>query len=224
LFLKPFLSIIHISLHLASANYQTLNSPVPTDSLNSEKELLLEVASGSEEAFRTIFHHYRGKLYHYILTITKSAEEAEDTVHDVFLKIWETREKLPVIENLGSYLYRMCYNHAISGFRRMAKETLILAELRKESILPLPAIDPISQKEIRALIQNAIEKLSPQQRKVFILSRHDGLKHEEIAAHLGISINTVRTHLGEALRFLREEIGQSYGPLATAIWVIYNLS
>ena len=190
----------------------------------NEKELLLQLANGSEKAFTAIFYHYRGKLYHYIFTITSSREMAEDTVHDVFLKIWNARQKLASIENMNAYLYRVCHNEAISGLRRMAKETLILAELQQESMLFLTDVDPASQREIRASIQQAVNKLSPQQRKIFLLSRQDGLKHKQIAEQLGVSINTIKTHLGQALRFLREEVGQQYKLQATAIWVMLQLT
>ena len=190
----------------------------------NEKELLLQLANGSEKAFTAIFYHYRGKLYHYIFTITSSREMAEDTVHDVFLKIWNARQKLASIENMNAYLYRVCHNEVISGLRRMAKETLILAELQQESMLFLTDVDPASQREIRASIQQAVNKLSPQQRKIFLLSRQDGLKHKQIAEQLGVSINTIKTHLGQALRFLREEVGQQYKLQATAIWVMFQLT
>ncbi len=188
-----------------------------------EKELLQQLANGSEAAFTDIFYHYRSKLYHYIYTITASQEMAEDTVHDIFLKIWNSRDKLAGIENMNAYLYRLCHNQAISGLRRMAKETLILSELQQETIPLLPDIDPASQREIRTYIQQAVNKLSPQQRKIFLLSRHDGLKHKQIADKLGVSINTVKTHLAQALRFLREEISQQYGLQATVIWILYQL-
>ncbi|HRO45242.1 RNA polymerase sigma-70 factor [Agriterribacter sp.] len=190
----------------------------------NEKALLHQLAKGSEEAFTAIFHHYRGKLYHYIFTITSSREMAEDTVHDVFLKVWTHREKLANIENMNAYLYRVCHNQAIGGLRRMAKETLILAELQQEDIPLLPNVDPAGQREIRNSIQEAVSKLSPQQRKIFLLSRQDGLKHKQIAEQLGVSINTIKTHLGQALRFLREEIGQQYKLQATAIWVMFQLT
>ncbi|MBX3239917.1 MAG: RNA polymerase sigma-70 factor [Chitinophagaceae bacterium] len=190
----------------------------------NEEYLLQQLAEGSEEAFTAIFLRYRGKLYHYIFTITASREMAEDTVHDVFLKIWNNREKMAGIENMNAYLFRVCHNQAISGLRRMAKEALILSELRQETTPFLPDADPVSQKEIRAYIQQAVNKLSPQQRQVFLLSRQEGLKHNQIAEQLGISINTVKTHMGQALRFLRDEIGQQYGLQSTAIWVIYHLS
>jgi len=192
--------------------------------LYNEEELLRQLAEGSEAAFTAIFYRYRGRLYHYIFTITTSREMAEDTVHDVFLKIWNNREKLADINNMNAYLFRVCHNQAISGLRRMAKETLILSELRHETIPFLPDADPASQREIRASIQQAVNKLSPQQRQVFLLSRRDGLKHRQIAEQLGVSINTVKTHLAQALRFLREEIGQQYGLQATAICVIYQFS
>lgn len=189
-----------------------------------EKELQAQLAQGSEEAFRTIFNRYRGKLYHYILKIAGSGEAAEDAVHDVFLKLWTRREQLAGIDNLNAYLYRMAHNHAVTGFRRMAKETLVLAELRQESVPALALADPLTQKEIRAFIDEAVAKLSPRQKKIFLLSRYDGLKHKEIAGELGLSIHTVRSHLQEAVKALREEIGRAYGPLAVAIFVLHELS
>ncbi len=195
-----------------------------TSGLYDEKELLQQVASGSEEAFSLLFRRYRGKLYHYVLDFTQSKEEAEDIVHDVFLKIWNSRETLTAIDSINSYLYKMSRNQAINGLRRKAKERLVLAELRQEPMAIFPDIDPASQKEVRDSIQQAISKLSPQQRKVFLLSRQDGLKHEQIAEELGISITTVKTHIGRALQFLREEIRQAYGEQAIAIFVLYGLS
>lgn len=188
----------------------------------NEKDLLQELAKGSEEAFSEIFHHYRGKLYHYIYTITSSREMAEDTVHDVFLKIWTHREKLANIENMNAYLFRVCHNQAVSGLRRIARETLILGELLHEKIPPINDVDPASQREIRTSIQEAVHKLSPQQRQVFLLSRQGGLKHKQIAEQLGVSINTVKTHLGQALRFLREEIGPQYGLQTIALGILYQ--
>lgn len=190
----------------------------------NEEYLLQQLAEGSEAAFTAIFLRYRGRLYHYIFTITNSREIAEDTVHDVFLKIWNARQRLADISNISAYLFRVCHNQAISGLRRMAKETLILTELRQGTIPFLPEADPASQREIRAYIHQAVNKLSPQQRQVFLLSRQDGLRHRQIAEELGVSVNTVKTHLAQALRFLREEIGQQYGLQSAAICVLYQLS
>lgn len=196
------------------------------DLLFNEKELLLQVAEGNEDAFRILFNAYRNKLYTYILRISESKEMAEDTVHDVFLKIWETRSRLPAIDNINAYLYRMAHNHAYTGFQRMAKETLVLAALQNErqSGNDFEGESRIAQKEVRDLIRTAVNKLTPQQKLVFLLSRNEGLKHEEIAAQLNISIFTVKNHIAHALRFLREELGRSYGSSAVALYVMYNLT
>lgn len=195
-------------------------------SLHNERALLLQVAEGSEVAFRTLFNNYRSKLYTYILRLSRSNEVAEDTVHDVFLKLWENRTTLHQIENLNAYLYRMAHNKAYTVFKRRAKETLILAVLEKEqSGVHQGGIDDgITTKEVRAFIQQAVGKLTPQQKKVFLLSRQEGLTLEEIAHTLHIAPNTAKNHLVEALRLLREEINNTYGAQAIAIYVIYNLT
>lgn len=193
---------------------------------HNEKDLLHQIADGSEDAFRILFNAYRSKLYTYILKLTRSQEIAEDTVHDVFLKFWENRKTVHQIENLNAYLYRMAHNKAYSGFQRKAKETLILAVLEKEQAEGYQEGSDagITTKEVRAFIQQAVNKLTPQQKKVFLLSRQEGLKLEEIAHSLNISTNTAKNHLVEALRVIRQEINATYGANAVAIFIICNLS
>lgn len=184
------------------------------------------MSAGSEEAFGTLFHFYRDKLYTYLFRLSQSREAAEDAVHDVFLKIWELREKLGAIDNFNAYIYRMAQNHAFTGFRRMAKETLVLAELQREQdgSAAFEGEDRISRKEVLDFIREAVNKLTPQQKQVFLMSRQQGLRHEEIAGRLHISIHTVKNHMVEALRLLREEMAKSYGPRAVALYVMYHLT
>ena len=190
--------------------------------LYNERELLVQVSASNEIAFRQLFDTYRGKLYAYILKITESKETAEDTVHDVFLKLWTSRDRLPEIQNLNAYLYRMAHNQAYNGLRRMAKETLVMAELERgagyENSDPN---DKLVRKEVRQFIHDAINKLTPQQKEVFRMSREEGLKQEEIALRLNISIFTVKKHLTDGLNHLRKEISNSYGTHAAALYVMY---
>lgn len=190
----------------------------------NEKDLLRQVAAGSEEAFAVLFHRYRQKLFANIYKLTESREVAEDAVADTFLKIWISRARLIDIDNFEAYLKRAAQNHAYSGFRRMAKETLLVAELkRQEYAAPDQPGQVLMAKEVRDFIQQAISNLTPAQRRVFLLSRRDGLKQAEIAEKLGISLSTVKTHMVDALKQLREEVNRSYGAQAVALFVIYNL-
>jgi RNA polymerase sigma-70 factor (family 1) len=196
---------------------------------DTEKELLQQVASGSERAFGTLFNAYRKKLYTNIYRLTESRETAEDTVHEVFLKVWLNRASLASIDNFGAYLQRMARNHAISGFRRMAKETLILSELKKEedtrsaSGRPAQPEHQLMSKEVRDFIRQAVENLTPQQKTVYLLNREDGLKTDEIAKQLGISVNTAKKHLADALLNLRRAINDAYGPYAIALCVFFDV-
>lgn len=192
--------------------------------VNREQELLLKIASGSEPAFRELFQAYRRKLFSYIFKITTSRDMAEDAIQEIFLKLWSVRETLPAISNINAYLHRMAHNYAYHGFRRLAKETLLLDHLRKQenSNTCNPAQELLS-KEVAAYIQVLVDRLTPQQRKVFLLSREGGLKQEEIASRLNVSISTVKKHMVDALSFLREEIRQNYSLYAVALFVIYRL-
>ncbi|MBX3239524.1 MAG: RNA polymerase sigma-70 factor [Chitinophagaceae bacterium] len=192
----------------------------------NEKELLRQVAAGDEQAFGELFNAYRKKLYTNIYKLTNSGEVAEDTVHDVFLKVWINRQSLPEIDNFSAYLSRMAHNHAVTGFRRMAKEALILAELKKKEQWHEvePPSGALMAKEVQQFIQNAVDRLTPRQREIFILSRESGLKHREIAEKLKISVMAVKKHMGDALHILREEIGNLYGPYAVALYVICDVA
>ena len=146
---------------------------------------------------------------------------AEDTVHDVFLKLWINREKLLAIDSFEAYLYTMSRNHAFNGLRKMATETLVLAELRhRETLLPEEPGTVLGRKEVREFIRQAVDQLTPKQREVFLLSREMGLKQEEIAERLGISVSTVKSHLTDALHFLRTAINARYGSYAVILLIL----
>lgn len=190
----------------------------------NEQDLLTQIAEGNEHAFRQFFHTYRNKLYSYILKISESKETAEDTVHDVFLKIWIRREKLPEIQNLDAYLFRMARNQAYNGFRRMATETLLKSDLRKHADFQSnnPEAKLVS-KEVMRLIQDAVNKLTPQQKEVFKMSRELGLRQKEIAQQLDISISTVKKHMTNALNKLRDELSDHKNLQAVLLFAIYYL-
>jgi len=191
----------------------------------TETDLLRQVAEGNGDAFRILFLHYGPMLKSYLLKLSRSKETAEDIVHDVFLEIWKNREQLTEIEQFKPYLFRAVHNRAHRSFERQAKESLILHELRKEQGLAVAfeGEDRIISEEVRNFIRQTVDKLTSQQKKIFLLSRHEGLNHAEIAQRLGVNSQTVSNHLSDALRFLRDEINNSYGSYAVAILILHGL-
>ncbi len=186
---------------------------------NREKILLRQLATGNERAFEKLFHIWKDKLYFFILRIVNTPENAEDIVQEIFTKLWQDRDKLIQIEHFSAYLFQMAKNQAISGMRRMAHETLILSELKKNAtVAGLPVDETFLQKQLQEKLQEIVNNLPSRQNEVYTLSREQGLKQDEIARRLGISISTVQNHMTEALRTIRRQL-QDYFPIALFYWL-----
>jgi RNA polymerase sigma-70 factor (ECF subfamily) len=175
---------------------------------DTEKILLQRSATGDGLAFSELFNNYKFKLYGYVYRLTDSREMAEDIVQDVFLKLWDHRASLDQIDHLGSYIFRMAQNRTINAFKRTALETAIVRRLltgQPEFSASTPE-SSLAVKEMEALFKKAIRQLPAQQRRVYQLSREEGLKYEEIARQLKISPGTVKNHMIQLLRTLREQM------------------
>lgn len=171
---------------------------------NIDKALILQVSEGDEGAFRILFDQYRNKIFSIAWKITGVESAAEDVVQEVFIKLWMNKEKLAEIENFNAYLNTITRNHIFNNLRKVAYEQTFLEELiRLQSVNTIDVSDSVLYNELQNLVHRAIQQLTPQQKKVFQLSRTDGLKHAEIAARLNISRSTVKDHIVEALRSIR---------------------
>jgi RNA polymerase sigma-70 factor (family 1) len=160
----------------------------------NEKQLLIQVASGDECAFRQLFMAHHQQLGVHMFRITNSAELAEEVVQDVFLKIWLTRETLVGVDNFRAYLFVISKNHALNCLKKLAKERIQIRKLEESSIEALIA-DGADTDMYYNLLDEAIDQLPPQQQKVYLLSRHGRLKYAEIADQLELSRETVKKYL-----------------------------
>ncbi len=177
-----------------------------TDNLHNEKDLLAKVARGDETAFTQLFYAYHNKLGRFVIRLTGSHEMAEEIVQDVFMKIWTKRETLIAIEHFDSYLYIVSRNHTYNCLRQLAKAHLkkkkIMERLNKFGI----AQEDVVSSEYYRLIDQAVEKLPPQQQKAYILSRRECLKYDEIARQMNLSKETVKKYLKLATRSIKNYI------------------
>lgn len=191
---------------------------------NIEHTLLQRVAAGDEDAFKTLYHSYRDKLYFFILRISSSTTFAEDAVQDVFLKIWQKRTELPAITSFNAYLYRMAHNHVVSGLRKMARETEILTEIRHEMQDAGHKVDDtLLFRQVQEKLQEIIKSLPRQQRLVYTMTREEGRRQDEIASELNISTSTVKNHMTEALKTIRREMARFYPLSFVAIMVLLDI-
>lgn len=173
--------------------------------MDSNIELQMEIASGNEKAFKIFFEKNRVKLFNYLFSIVKSKEIAEEIVIDVFVKIWMGRDWIAEIQNIDAFLHKVAYNKALD-FLRVASRNAALQKLVRqemEATKEREADFKVLEQECREIINQAILQLSPRRRKIFTLSRVEGLTYDEIAQQLQLSRNTVRNSMSEAIRSIR---------------------
>lgn len=166
--------------------------------------MISQVSEGDEFAFRLLFDQYRDKIFSIAWKITKVKSAAEDVVQEVFIKLWMNKEKLAEVENFNAYVNTITRNHILNNLRKVAYEQTFLEDLiKQQSVNTKNVSDPVLYNELQNLVHKAIQQLPPQQKKVFQLTREDGLKHAEIASKLNISRSTVKDHVVEALRSIK---------------------
>ncbi len=170
-----------------------------------ERELLMQVASGDEYAFRQLFMMHHQQLGEHMLRITNSIELAEEVVQDVFLKIWFTRESLGRVDNFKAYLFVISKNHALNCLKKLAKERAVIKQLEEAGTGNLHA-EITGTDMYYNLLDEAIDQLPPQQQKVYLLSRHGRLKYAEIADQLELSRETVKKYLQIATLSITEYV------------------
>ena len=171
---------------------------------NTDRELILMVSVGNEDAFRKFFDRYRNKIFSIACKIIGLQSAAEDVVQEVFIKLWLKKESLPEVENFNAYLNMMVRNHIFNYLRKVAYQEGFLQKLTSKPIQKYnDGFDSVCYHELEGLVHKAVDQLPPQQKIVYNFSRVDGLKHEVIAEKMGISRSTVKGHMVEALSHIK---------------------
>lgn len=171
----------------------------------SNVELLLLIQKDDRIAFYNIYERYSKRLFGFVFRFIKDEADAEDIVQEVFIKIWEGRNKIDINSSFESFLFTIAYNSTISLFRKRINEKKYLEHLKSvQQVYDSPIVtDEIHFEELNNKVQQVLNKLTPRQREIFRLSREEGLTHDQIAKKLIISVNTVKKHLVNTLSYLR---------------------
>lgn len=160
-----------------------------------------------QQLFNELFREHEQKLYAFVVKVLRSDAQAKDIVQDVFLKLWTIREQLHEIENMDAFLYRLTENKVYDHLRAAATREKTRQELwQRIRNAGDTTSDLLETKEYHTLIHKAIHQLPPQRKTIYLLSKQDGLKQQQIASALQISPHTVRNHLAEAFRSIRNYV------------------
>lgn len=180
----------------------------------TDENIIDYLQKGEEDAFRYIYDKYYGYLCAVAKGYLCDNNMAETVVEDVIYNIWEIREKLNIHTSLRSYLIRSVKNRAINYLQQeyIAKEVSVNSLQDYTDIESFYFIEEehplekILETELESAIATAIDNLSEECRKAFVMSRYHDMKYEEIAAQMGISVNTVKYHIKNALSRLRIDL------------------
>lgn len=166
-----------------------------------EDSFLKALARGDETAFNELFVLYYPKVKSFALRLIGDDFIAEDVAQDIFMKLWIRRDELESINDLKSYLFIAARNSSIKSVRQLMRKTNIDDIARQ---LHGPETNTVELNELLDHVRRVIDEMPSQQRRVFKMSREDGIANRKIAEQLGISIRTVENHIAAAMRKLRE--------------------
>ena len=171
------------------------------------KDIIKRFKEGDTEAFDIIYAQFSKKIFHFVLGLIKDVDISKDLLQEVFIKLWEKSGHINLELNFDNYIFTITYNSIRKYFRKKLIETKAFEHLLNNS----PEIiengdDNMIFSELLQLANKAIEKLPPQRKKVYTMSKQEGMKIKEIAGKLNISPRTAENHLAKALVFLKKEL------------------
>lgn len=175
----------------------------------TDEELLQQLKQGDSNAFDAIYMRYAAHVEAFAYCMLKDRSEAEDLAHDLFLKLWESRDSLDGVRSFKSYLFRMTKNALFDLFERKAVRSRYRESSRQMDVGEFLSEDlagRVDRRDLLLLIDLAVEKMPAQRRKIFRMNRYDGIPQQEIARKLGISQKSVEYHIRMAVNELKKII------------------
>jgi len=157
------------------------------------------------ELYEQLFKHYYKHLIFFSYRYVKDKQIAEDVVHDVFVNIWNKKDKLDFTLNFKTYLYTAVRNQSLKQIKKTIEYVQVEVDVIQSKHYSTPETI-MEQNEFEKTISKAISELPEKRREIFYMHRFDNLTYSEIALTLNLSIKTVETQMSRSLKFLREKL------------------
>lgn len=167
------------------------------------------IKNGDHFVFQQVFNQYHEKLYFFILEKTRSEYLSEEVVQITFIKLWRYRQSLNENFTISTQIFRIATTSLIDLKRKQYNNDVMMKELfsqQDSEISNTSTANKIDEKELREKITGIIYNMPAVQRRVFEMSKLEGLSYKEIAEALSISVKTVEVHISRALKRIREHL------------------
>lgn len=158
----------------------------------------------NKEQFRHIFDAYFDSIRSYVYYRTSSEQTAEDIAQDVFMQLWERRERFD-LQNIKALLYKMASDMVVSHYRRQDVRLDFVRNMTPDETSVSPQ-EQLQFEELAGKYAQVLEQMNDGQREVFLMSREESLKYYEIAERLGLSVKAVEKRMSQALLLLKTKL------------------
>jgi RNA polymerase sigma-70 factor (ECF subfamily) len=188
----------------------------------SDLELIREFQAGSELAFETLISRYQGKAFSLANRLTKSSEDAEEVLQDVFTTVFRKIDGFEGKSSFSSWLYRVTVNSSLMKLRKKRRDPSVPLEdevkkisLKASNFAPyqIEGEANSARLEVAVALEGAIKDLPDEYRPVFVLRDVDGLSSKEVGKILGLSIAAVKSRLHRSRLMLRRALSSFYADI-----------
>ena len=176
---------------------------------NQEELNLLarRIQKGDIKAFDLLYERFSERLFSFAFSMLKNREDAKEIVQETFLKVWNKRSHINTSQSIKAYLFSISYNVTIDLLRIRLKEDKFRSYIQNQFFTEEPNTENLAgYNELSETVREAVEKLPEQRKKIYLLSREEGLSHKKIAKDLNISVKTVENQINLALKTIRKKL------------------
>jgi RNA polymerase sigma-70 factor (ECF subfamily) len=187
-------------------------------------DLIIGIKQGNTQSFELLYRFLYPRLCAFARKFLQNTDDAEEVVQEIFYNLWKNKDHLDENKSIYSYLFTSAKNSCLNLIESKKCRTKY-AELMKLLYVEGSADNNNSYhalltQDLEKDFQLALEKLPQECRKIFVLSRIEGLKYQEITDRLNISIKTVETQMSRALSKLRLQLKDHISLLLLAAFVL----
>lgn len=173
--------------------------------MTEDNDIFLTGRLGEDDmtAMEVLYIKYAPQVKSFVYAILKNEADTEDLVHDIFIKVWEERDKISDVRSFRSYLYSMTRNMVYNRLKKSGVHARYIETVKKND----SSSDPESRivtKDLLHHINKEMARLPEQQRAIYEMNREGELTYNEISDKLGISPKTVQYHIGKVLSRLKK--------------------
>jgi len=170
--------------------------------VEQDLELLKRCLTGDNSAWETLLRAYTRKLYNLCYRFTGRTDEAEDLTQEIFVKVYQTLRTFDAAQGaFSTWLNRVARNHLVDHYRRTRKDRVTssledqLGTLEERPSVGSEPVGQVESRERHEVLQQALNRLSPDLREAVVLRDLHDLDYQEIAQVLGVPAGTVKSRI-----------------------------